>query len=295
MKKLFFIDELISSQKINGADDETRNQLKEYRVFLIQNILPTVPDKIDFSQLARLAPPYEKCWFEWTSNVRKRDDVPDDFSGELDERLLDIMLNIEGDARAGVKLSSKRNDDKGWTLYFEFFMRMGNNTPLMFPIAYAVTLKPDGYFIETKKYIRDRLPPPLNSLASQMVNDDVAQNAVNVVLYALGFINCKNIVTVERGVPPVGGKRTRNRKWVHRHYVLQIRPMKEITKIEHDGESLERETSFHFCHGHFKTYTAEKPLFGKYVGDFWWDAHARGSIKKGIVTKDYNVNPPKNN
>jgi hypothetical protein len=70
--------------------------------------------------------------------------------------------------------------------------------------------------------------------------------------------------------------------------------MKEVYKIENDGESIERENSFHFCRSHFKTYTEEKPLFGKYVGDFWWDAHARGSIKKGLVTKDYKINSPEN-
>jgi hypothetical protein len=106
--------------------------------------------------------------------------------------------------------------------------------------------------------------------------------------------NVENIVTIERGCPPVGIKRNRHRKWIHRHYVLQIRPMKEVYKIENDGESIERENSFHFCRGHFKTYTEEKPLFGKYVGDFWWDAHARGSIKKGLVTKDYKINSPEN-
>lgn len=293
MKRLF-IDELISSPKINGGDDETRNYLKECRVFLIQNILPTVPDEMEFSNLPRLAPPYENCWFEWTFNVRKRDDAPDDFSGEIDEHLLDIMLNSEGDARVGVKLSSIRTDDDGWSLRFQFFMVMGSGTPLLFPIAYITTLNADGYFVDNRKYVREGLHPILESLADQMLDDDMAQHGINAVLYALGLLNCKNIVTVERGVPPVGVKRSRHRKWVHRHYVLQIRPMKEITKIEHDGESVESEISFHFCRGHFKTYTAEKPLFGKYVGDFWWDAHARGSIKKGIVTKDYNVNSLEN-
>jgi len=293
MKKLF-IDELISAPKVNGMNGETRNQLKQSHVFLVQNILPTIPDKIYFSQLPRLVPPYENCWFEWTSNVKKRDDAPDDFSGELDERLLDIMLNPEGDARAGVKLTSQHNNGGGWSIYLQFFMRMGNNPPLMLPIAYAVKLNADGFLINTEKLIQEGLPQIFNELASQMLTDNKTQGSINTVLYALGLLNCKNIVTIERGGPPAGVERNRHRVWTHRHYVLQIRPLREIKKIEHDGESLAREVSFHFCRGHFKIYTAEKPLFGKYVGTFWWDAHARGSIKTGIVTKDYNVNPPEN-
>lgn len=299
--KSFFVDELISSPKINGGNEETRNSLKECRVFLLQNILPTIPDQVDYSQLPRLAPPYENCWFEWTKSIKKRDDVPDDFSGEFDDRMLDIMMNMEGDARIGIKLSSNHKDDEGWNLYFQFFLRMGNNPPLMFPLAYVAKLDTDGFFVNIRKYMEDGIHPVFSALTNEVLQDDMLQKPVDTVLYALGLLNCKNIVAMERGGQPAGAKRSRNRKWVHRHYILQIRPMREVTKIEYqdkkteDEESEKQDLSFHFCRGHFKIYTAEKPLFGKYVGTFWWDAHARGSIKKGIVTKDYNVNPPENN
>jgi hypothetical protein len=45
----------------------------------------------------------------------------------------------------------------------------------------------------------------------------------------------------------------------------------------------------HFQLGHFKTYTAEKPLFGHITGRFWWQPHVRGKNKDGIVMKDYVV------
>ena len=121
---------------------------------------------------------------------------------------------------------------------------------------------------------------------------------VQPVLHGLALLNCKNVVVVERGGPPSSSiKRNRHHTWLHRHFVLQVRPMKETTKIERDSQSdaANQELSYHFCRGHFKRYTTEKPLFGKYTGDFWWQQHARGSIKAGIVTKDYNVNQPENN
>lgn len=295
-----FIDELISSPKINGGDEETRNGLKDCRVFLLQNVLPTVPEKIDYSQLPRLAPPFENCWFEWTTNVKKRDDVPEDFSGDLDERMLNIMMNMEGDARNGVRLTSlNHNDEDGWTLAFQFISRIGDkNTPLKFPLAYVVKLDTDGMFVGVKEYVEDEIHPIFKSLANDVFRDNILQKHIDIVLYALGLLNCKNITTIERGGQPEGIKRSRHRKWVHRHYILKIHPMREVTKIEYDKreteESESEDLSFHFCRGHFKIYTAEKPLFGKYVGTFWWDAHARGSIKKGIVTKDYNIYSPEN-
>ena len=298
MKK-FFIDELISSPKINGGNEETRKSLKDCLIFLVQNILPTVPNKVDYSQLPRLAPPYENCWFEWTKSVKRRDDVPEDFSGEFDDQMLDIMMNMEGDARIGIKLSSNRIDSEGWNLYFQFFLRIGNNLPLMFPLAYMAELDSEGFFVSMRKYIEEGINPIFNALTNEVLQDDMLQKPVDTVFYALGLLNCKNIVIMERGGQPVGIKRNRNRKWVHRHYILQIRPMREIAKIEYEDKKPEEENesqdlSFHFCRGHFKVYTTEKPLFGKYVGTFWWDAHARGSIKKGIVTKDYDINSPDN-
>ncbi len=297
MKKLF-IDELISSPKINGGDEETRNSLKESRVFLVQNILPTVPDKINYSHLPRLTPPYDDCWFEWTTNVKKREDAPDDFPDEFDEKMIDIMMNMEGDARNGVKVTSNRSDEKGWSLYFQFFSRIGNNnTPLMFPLAYVVKLSNEGLFESIKEYIQDDIHPIFKSLATNALQDNMFQMHIDTVLYALGLLNCKNIVTIERGGKPNNLKRNRHQKWMHRHYILQIRPLREVTKMEYEGEiteeTMKEDLSFHFCRGHFKTYTPEKPLLGKYIGTFWWDAHARGSIKKGIVTKDYNINSPK--
>ena len=99
--KMLFIDELIRSPKINGEHAETRNHLQQSRAFLVQNILPTVPEDIDYSHLPRLAPPYETCWFEWTTAVNKRDDVPEDFSGELDEQLVYLKAEMEHSAARG--------------------------------------------------------------------------------------------------------------------------------------------------------------------------------------------------
>lgn len=42
----------------------------------------------------------------------------------------------------------------------------------------------------------------------------------------------------------------------------------------------------HFCRGHFKVYTEDAPLLGKFVGRYWFSAHLRGS-EDGFVDKDY--------
>jgi len=44
----------------------------------------------------------------------------------------------------------------------------------------------------------------------------------------------------------------------------------------------------HMCRGHFKEYTEDHRLFGKYTGLYWWQPYVRGQ-KEGIVIKDYEV------
>jgi hypothetical protein len=45
----------------------------------------------------------------------------------------------------------------------------------------------------------------------------------------------------------------------------------------------------HICRGHLRTYTEEKPLFGKVIGTFFIPAHLRGDEKVGTVVKDYQL------
>ncbi len=47
--------------------------------------------------------------------------------------------------------------------------------------------------------------------------------------------------------------------------------------------------ALHLCRGHFRTYTAEKPLFGKHTGLFWTPMHTRGDKSSGEVKKKYVV------
>jgi hypothetical protein len=51
--------------------------------------------------------------------------------------------------------------------------------------------------------------------------------------------------------------------------------------------------ALHIARGSFATYSAEKPLFGHYVGTVWRPMHVRGSRDYGEVQKQYKVEPGK--
>jgi hypothetical protein len=45
----------------------------------------------------------------------------------------------------------------------------------------------------------------------------------------------------------------------------------------------------HLVRGHFKTYTDDKPLFGKQTGTWWWGWQARGNADAGQRDHAYEV------
>jgi len=119
-------------------------------------------------------------------------------------------------------------------------------------------------------------------------SDDLKElAALNCVLMLL---NCKNIAT-EKIEPPqaLNKKRIKNGKLpLFTYHTLVLKPMGK-----HD-ESIPKDlwnNRIHLQRGHFKTYSAEKPLFGHIIGRLWWQPHLRGKSRDGVVVKDYVVMP----
>lgn len=132
---------------------------------------------------------------------------------------------------------------------------------------------------------------------------EIDETTVNVQLghsfrtfmLAMSFANCKNVVRQE-----AGKECEPDRPWANKHQIpkirfhtLQINPMREVLLTEGQSDKHGILKAFHMCRGHFKTYDAEHPRFGRDVGTFWCPSHMRGNTKQGIVLKNYQVNSPK--
>jgi hypothetical protein len=107
---------------------------------------------------------------------------------------------------------------------------------------------------------------------------------------AICFMHCRNVATVERW-PERAERRRRERedKPVHKHYTLEIEPMKTVIRTKGRSDDVGVQRALHIVRGHFKTYAPERPLFGRYAGTFWSPMHARGTAKAGTIKKDYAV------
>lgn len=116
---------------------------------------------------------------------------------------------------------------------------------------------------------------------------------VQGVMHALALMNCKN-VTVEPdpvALPPRPVRRRRDRDGLP---TLEFKTLKVAPSATSHRTAPGSDTSsipMHVCRGHFKTYAPDRPLFGKLVGTYWWQDHARGSSDVGTVDKDYELAP----
>lgn len=111
-----------------------------------------------------------------------------------------------------------------------------------------------------------------------------------VCLLALNFLNCKNVKINENPISrQVKRQHERKGEPVYKTYTLEIKAMREILKHSINENKTDIKKALHLCRGHFKTYTKENPLLGKFTGTYWWDMHARGDSTYGKVDKDYKI------
>lgn len=112
--------------------------------------------------------------------------------------------------------------------------------------------------------------------------------AMATSLLALTFCHCRNIKLIPHD-PEKAVQRQRIRREKRpllRYHTLSIDGVRKLFE-KHGAKEHGFMHAMHFCHGHFKTFTPERPLLGRHVGQFWWGDQVRGTGSEGIVTKDY--------
>lgn len=114
---------------------------------------------------------------------------------------------------------------------------------------------------------------------------DVAATLAGIVL-----LNCRNVVTERTGGADQAVNRRRaakGKKPILSYHVLKVGGMVPRSEGGRPGSGIMQR--IHLCRGHFKRYTPERPLFGRYHGLFWWEPCVRGTDKSGMVVKDYDA------
>jgi hypothetical protein len=124
---------------------------------------------------------------------------------------------------------------------------------------------------------------------------------VTLATSVLDVINCKNVSlspvdqiksnASSKKTPRAKRRAKEGKSALFRYYVLMLDLNKGRALAGKTGAGL-GSVPVHLCRGHFKEYTAEKPLFGRVTGRFWWQPRARGKPENGVVMKDYAIKQP---
>lgn len=105
-----------------------------------------------------------------------------------------------------------------------------------------------------------------------------------------GMLNCKNIVTVDeqRRKNQAARLAKKTGRPCDTYKTLRIKVGGELVRFPSADPSGEhRDQALHRVRGHFKTYTQEKPLLGRFTGRYFWHPHIRGNEEFGRIHKRY--------
>lgn len=122
----------------------------------------------------------------------------------------------------------------------------------------------------------------------------IMKNGVFVIAMALKFLRCRNASTqyIYTTKQEKFNSIPKERRELFRYKVLKVMvPKTRKVYVYADREPKMSKMPVHLIVGHEKTYTEERPLFGKYVGKWWWQDFLRGDPKNGFITKDYCIKP----
>jgi hypothetical protein len=182
------------------------------------------------------------------------------------------------------------NRDPGprkWDVRVDMVMARGDKKAMFYPVIGFMPIDENGKLLmwpsalgggETTEQEREEIGSFWASL-------------LKPILFALSFLHCKNVAihAVEPDARVNRERRKNGMKPFLRYHTINIEPMKRVLRTEGQSETQGLNRALHICRGHFSTYSAEKPLFGKVSGTFWVPSHVRGSIGEGAVVSDYKI------
>jgi hypothetical protein len=109
-------------------------------------------------------------------------------------------------------------------------------------------------------------------------------------VFVISLMNCRNVELVDNPLNRQQRRRNEQGKGIktHSYYTLKIKPMGKVYEPTGEGNKGNKHR-LHIMRGHFKTYSDDAPLFGKFTGTYYWGASVRGNADKGTIKKDYEV------
>lgn len=235
--------------------------------------------------LPNIAPPWQSFYFEYRIKVaRWAQDMPPEIGGPIVSGL------PEGIDVAGLSISNKSHDGS-WDVAVYLVSFVSGKPVACGALEYTVLadgrpeLTADGSMV----YRKLQSPRNLHSLS------DCGLSFLSPMFLAMCFCHCKAQVEIRtEEVPPKLAKRQaeKGRARVDRWHLLDIEPVRRLIESARVAGKTGIKQALHLCRGHFRDYKDGRGLFGRYHGVYWVAPQLKGSKKKGVTNKDYDVKVP---
>lgn len=259
-----------------------QNRLRRSAIVNVNNVAEYLRQDTDanlkysnMADLPTLAPPFPCFWMEWDA-WRFR---------------IGVLFRAVPDSEQ----RTKREDGQKWAVEIIGIQSLATEMRFM-PFGFELLLDDEGKLIslgvgalsggEYKGISREKAPDKV-LMAAHVMEDTLAP-----AFMAISLMHCKN-VTVTDILPNLTLSRKRQKRTgqeLLRFKTLSVFSMQRMPSHRSGEPSSEHGVMpIHIQRGHFKHFTADRRLFGRHEGTFWWESHIRGDKTAGILTKHYAV------
>lgn len=261
-----------------------------------------------YNDFPNIAPPWEKCWLEWTlpNKIRIKNETKTIETAPGTTAVLvlarehphsDLVPEARWEMDFHCFLPSTINPYIGWYKYF-----VDENGRVIFKPGPPPAISKSGPSPDLRILPRAISPHYMAiaqeaGMSPQSLMETIEASCVDPVWLAFCFCHCKNVQLKEHS--PNKKESSAHRRIygapLVKYHTLEIDPMKKILRHEGQSETLGLKRALSICRGHFSEYGPEfgkGKLFGKLEGRFWIPQHLTGSAEHGVIKKDYAINAP---
>ena len=245
-------------------------------------------------------PPFSDCWVEWRDQGTK-----EDHRATVGVRVRDVSLRAEAVWRECGEMWDLRGPASIATpavvLSMQIYVRINSAPRRQVGFVGSAILPAD----DEGRLLR---PPWAKHKGEQTfvlvqsghpewsARDDIREElrstgakAANVVITTFSLLDSLNVGLRKSRSGVSRKQRRKGRRGLEWHRLVVVAPKVRREGVVVAGSQGDLLTRRHLCRGHFKAYTLERPLFGRYSGRFWWSPHVRGNEAQGVVLKDYEL------
>jgi hypothetical protein len=263
----------------------TKARLKTIPIFVIDNVAQwylginkseSISIKGGFRPM--IAPPFDEFWMECS--------IPTNHFTSMNYGIVDMLQGVH----CIVIQPSVPTDTTRWQIVFTRYI--GTEKSVIGPV--------DGFIldIDTEGFTNDFKYEGFVNFPNESESEgfwNFGNMFFNICVAALHFMNCSKVEVKEVIAPKrlLGNKALkRGERQPINYKVLDIEPLKVLLKTEGKMDEVGIKQALTNVRGHWRGYTPEKPLFGRFVGKVFIKDHARGSSEVGIIKNTYNLKSP---